>query len=143
MLRPFCRGRYPPANARARGMRALATALLAGLAPIFIAPTGLVDQHPAWGFVRAFAEAGLVGGIADWFAVTALFRHPLGIPIPHTAVVRERKDQFAATLGGFVQQHFPNADVVAERLGEAIKRMHHNAAVSALFTNEPGRALSE
>ena len=66
-----------PAQNNARGMRALATAMLAGMAAIFVAVSGLADAHPAWGFVRAFAEAGLVGGIADWFAVTALFRHPL------------------------------------------------------------------
>ena len=57
----------------------------------------------------------MVGGVADWFAVTALFRHPLGLPIPHTAVIVERKDQFAATLGQFVQENFLNADVLAER----------------------------
>ena len=58
----------------------------------------------------------MVGGVADWFAVTAVFRHPLGIPIPHTAVLVARKDQFAATLGQFVQENFLNADVLAGRL---------------------------
>jgi uncharacterized membrane-anchored protein YjiN (DUF445 family) len=61
----------------------------------------------------------MVGGVADWFAVTALFRHPLGLPIPHTALIVERKDQFAATLGRFVQENFLNADVLAERIGSA------------------------
>jgi uncharacterized membrane-anchored protein YjiN (DUF445 family) len=61
----------------------------------------------------------MVGGIADWFAVTALFRHPLGLPIPHTAVIVERKDQFAATLGQFVQENFLNADVLADRIRSA------------------------
>ena len=61
----------------------------------------------------------MVGGVADWFAVTALFRHPLGLPIPHTAIIVERKDQFAATLGQFVQENFLNADVLAERIGSA------------------------
>src|ERR1700754_4664728 len=91
----------PPVRARrapnARGMRALATAMLAGMAAVFVAVAGLADQHPAWGFVRAFAEAGLVGGIADWFAVTALFRHPLGLPIPHTAIVPRNKDRIGDT----------------------------------------------
>ena len=88
MSLPPPRARPPPVpHTGARGMRVLATAMLAGMAAIFIAATGLEAQHPAWGFVRAFAEAGLVGGIADWFAVTALFRHPLGLPIPHTAIV--------------------------------------------------------
>ena len=61
----------------------------------------------------------MVGGVADWFAVTALFRRPLGLPIPHTALIVERKDQFAATLGQFVQENFLNADVLAERLRSA------------------------
>src|SRR5215475_3756667 len=61
----------------------------------------------------------MVGGVADWFAVTALFRHPLGLPIPHTALIVERKDQFAATLGRFVQENFLNADVLAERIRAA------------------------
>jgi uncharacterized membrane-anchored protein YjiN (DUF445 family) len=68
------------------------------------------------GYVQAGAEASMVGGIADWFAVTALFRHPLGLPIPHTALIVERKDQFAATLGQFVQANFLSADVLAERI---------------------------
>ena len=59
----------------------------------------------------------MVGGVADWFAVTALFRRPLGLPIPHTALIVERKDQFAATLGQFVQENFLSADVLAERTG--------------------------
>jgi len=71
------------------------------------------------GYVQAGAEASMVGGVADWFAVTALFRHPLGLPIPHTALIVERKDQFAATLGQFVQENFLNADVLAERIRSA------------------------
>ena len=61
----------------------------------------------------------MVGGVADWFAVTALFRHPLGVPIPHTALIVERKDQFAATLGRFVQENFLTADVLAGRIRSA------------------------
>ncbi len=68
----------------------------------------------------------MVGGVADWFAVTALFRRPLGLPIPHTALLVERKDQFAATLGQFVQENFLNADVLAERLRSA--RLAHRLA---------------
>src|SRR5262249_27790268 len=70
-------------------------------------------------YVQAAAEASMVGGVADWFAVTALFRRPLGLPIPHTALIVERKDQFAATLGQFVQENFLNADVLAERIRSA------------------------
>jgi uncharacterized membrane-anchored protein YjiN (DUF445 family) len=69
-----------------------------------------------WGWVEAGTEAAMVGALADWFAVTALFRHPLGLPIPHTAVIAERKEQFGRTLGDFVQSNFLNADVVAARV---------------------------
>jgi uncharacterized membrane-anchored protein YjiN (DUF445 family) len=71
------------------------------------------------GYLQAGAEASVVGGVADWFAVTALFRRPLGLPIPHTALIVERKDQFAATLGRFVQENFLNGDVLAERISSA------------------------
>ena len=71
----------PPGLTR---MRLIATGLLVAMAALFLATGPLLPYHPAWGFVRAFAEAGMVGGMADWFAVTALFRHPLGLPIPHT-----------------------------------------------------------
>ena len=104
------------ANQSARPMRMLATAMLAGMAAIFVAATGLEAQHPAWGFVRAFAEAGLVGGIADWFAVTALFRHPLGIPIPHTAIVPRNKDRIGDALASFLRDNFLTPRVVARRM---------------------------
>jgi uncharacterized membrane-anchored protein YjiN (DUF445 family) len=107
--------RFSPAQS-ARGMRALATAMLAGMAAIFIAATQLDHLHPAWGFVRAFAEAGLVGGIADWFAVTALFRHPLGLPIPHTAIIPRNKDRIGDTLAQFLKDNFLTPSVVARRM---------------------------
>src|SRR5205809_3388725 len=107
--------RFSPAQS-ARGMRTLATAMLAGMAAIFIAATRLDHLHPAWGFVRAFAEAGLVGGIADWFAVTALFRHPLGIPIPHTAIVPRNKDRIGDALASFLKDNFLTPTVVARRM---------------------------
>jgi len=97
-------------------MRALATAMLAGMAALFVAASGLEAQHPIWGFVRAFAEAGLVGGIADWFAVTALFRHPLGIPIPHTAIVPRNKDRIGDALASFLKDNFLTPKVVARRM---------------------------
>jgi uncharacterized membrane-anchored protein YjiN (DUF445 family) len=108
--------RAQPAQSGARGMRALATAMLAGMAAVFIAATRLDHLHPAWGFVRAFAEAGLVGGIADWFAVTALFRHPLGIPIPHTAIVPRNKDRIGDALANFLKANFLTPSVVARRM---------------------------
>ena len=97
-------------------MRALATAMLAGMAAVFIAATRLDHLHPAWGFVRAFAEAGLVGGIADWFAVTALFRHPLGLPIPHTAIIPRNKDRIGDALAAFLKDNFLTPSVVARRM---------------------------
>ena len=80
---------------------------------MFVAVTVAGVHGTLPGYVQAGAEAAMVGGIADWFAVTALFRRPLGLPIPHTALIVERKDQFAATLGQFVQENFLNADVLA------------------------------
>jgi uncharacterized membrane-anchored protein YjiN (DUF445 family) len=105
-----------PPQRGARGMRVLATSMLAGMAAIFIAATQLDSVHPAWGFVRAFAEAAMVGGIADWFAVTALFRHPLGLPIPHTAIIPRNKDRIGDTLAAFVRDNFLTPKVVARRM---------------------------
>ncbi|HYZ52888.1 MAG TPA: DUF445 domain-containing protein [Streptosporangiaceae bacterium] len=108
-----------PVELRARRLavaRRRATALLAGVTAAFVAVTVAGVHGMLLGYVQAGAEAAMVGGVADWFAVTALFRRPLGLPIPHTALLAERKDQFAATLGQFVQENFLNADVLAERI---------------------------
>ena len=102
-----------------RRSRFLATALLGFAALVFLATAVLPLPGFWWALLHAGAEAAVVGGLADWFAVTALFRHPLGLPIPHTAVIVERKDQFAATLGQFVQENFLNAEVLTERLRSA------------------------
>jgi uncharacterized membrane-anchored protein YjiN (DUF445 family) len=99
-----------------RQMRIIATGLLLAMAAVFIATTGLDDVHPAWGFVRAFAEAAMVGGLADWFAVTALFRHPLGLPIPHTAIIPRNKDRIGETLASFLRDNFLTPSVVARRM---------------------------
>ena len=104
---------------RLAAARRRATALLAGVAALFVAVTVAGVHGIFLGYVQAGAEASMVGGVADWFAVTALFRRPLGLPIPHTALIVERKDQFAATLGQFVQENFLNADVLAERIRSA------------------------
>src|SRR5215831_2500606 len=101
---------------RLTAARRRATALLAGATVLFLAVTVAGVNGTLLGYVQAGAEASMVGGVADWFAVTALFRHPLGLPIPHTALIVERKDQFAETLGRFVQENFLNADVLAERI---------------------------
>ncbi len=104
---------------RLAAARRRATALLGAVTALFIGVTAAGAHGTLLSYVQAGAEAAMVGGIADWFAVTALFRHPLGLPIPHTAVIVERKDQFAATLGQFVQENFLNADVLTERLRTA------------------------
>ena len=111
-----------PTALRARRLAAArrrATALLAGVTVLFVAVTVAGVHGTFLGYVQAGAEASRGGGVADWFAVTALFRRPLGLPIPHTALIVERKDQFAATLGQFVQENFLNADVLAERIRSA------------------------
>jgi uncharacterized membrane-anchored protein YjiN (DUF445 family) len=104
---------------RLAAARRRATALLAAATALFVAVTVAGAHGTLLGYVQAGAEAAMVGGVADWFAVTALFRRPLGLPIPHTALIVERKDQFAATLGQFVQENFLNADVLAERIRSA------------------------
>ncbi|WP_396200421.1 DUF445 domain-containing protein [Gemmatimonas sp.] len=97
-------------------MKRMATLMLVGVAALFAVTRWLESRYPWLGFVRAFAEAAMVGGIADWFAVTALFRHPLGIPIPHTAIVASRKDRIGTALGNFVQRNFLTRDVVAGKI---------------------------
>jgi uncharacterized membrane-anchored protein YjiN (DUF445 family) len=104
---------------RLAAARRRATALLGGVTVLFAVVTAVGVHGTALGYVQAGAEAAMVGGIADWFAVTALFRRPLGLPIPHTAIIVERKDQFAATLGQFVQENFLNAEVLGDRISSA------------------------
>jgi uncharacterized membrane-anchored protein YjiN (DUF445 family) len=96
-------------------MKRRATSLLALMAAAFVAVTVAGGDDEWVGYVRAAIEGSLVGGLADWFAVTAIFRHPLGIPIPHTAIIRARKNAFGEALGDFVQENFLSPDVVAER----------------------------
>jgi len=100
-----------------RRMKRTASLVLLGATAVFVVALVLEERSsPAWGYLRATAEAAMVGGVADWFAVTALFRHPLGIPIPHTAILPNRKDQLGRTFGSFVQTSFLAPDVLAERL---------------------------
>ncbi len=106
-------------------MRLFATGLLVLMAGIFLTARHFLGTHPAWGYVLAFSEAAMVGGLADWFAVTALFRHPLGLPIPHTAIIPENKDRIADTMAQFLRENFLTPQVVARRLG------HMNLAAAA------------
>jgi uncharacterized membrane-anchored protein YjiN (DUF445 family) len=101
-----------------RRMKAFATGLLLAATVVFVlARWWEVNDGPAWiGYVRAMAEAGMVGALADWFAVTALFRRPLGLPIPHTAIIPTKKDQLGDSLGDFVGENFLSEEVVRARL---------------------------
>ncbi len=114
-----------------RVMKGIALAALVVLAAVFLVAFPLQQTIPWMAYVRAAAEGGMVGALADWFAVTALFRRPLGLPIPHTAIVPTRKDEIGATLGDFIESNFLAADVVrtalaetslAARIGEWLRR---------------------
>ncbi len=97
-------------------MKRRATGLLVVMACVFVVAYHFEPGHAWLGYVRATAEAAMVGGIADWFAITALFRHPLNIPIPHTAIIPTRKDRIGRTLGNFVQHNFLSAEVLGPKL---------------------------
>ncbi len=115
-------------------MRVVATGLLLVMAVLFFVARSQVGIHPAWGFVRAFAEAAMVGGLADWFAVTALFRHPLGLPIPHTAIVPRNKDRIGDTLALFLRDNFLVSRVVARRM----RGLDIAGAAGRWLANPPG-----
>src|SRR5690349_17841123 len=97
-------------------MKVVATGLLVLMAIAFIAARAFEPAYPWLGYVKAFAEAAMVGGLADWFAVTALFRHPLGLPIPHTAIIPRNKDRIGEALANFLKENFLIPSVVARRM---------------------------
>jgi uncharacterized membrane-anchored protein YjiN (DUF445 family) len=101
---------------RLRRNRLLATGMLAGMGAVFTATHLVPEPGFLTGLIRAGAEAGMVGGIADWFAVTALFRHPLGLPIPHTAIIPSNKERIGRTLGSFVESNFMTPEVLLPKL---------------------------
>ncbi len=101
-----------------RRMQRIAVGLLIGMAVVFVVSFVLQDRYPWLGYVRAASEGGMVGALADWFAVTALFRHPLGIKIPHTNLISNKKDEIGAGLGSFVEENFLADDVVHAKLSE-------------------------
>lgn len=103
---------------RLRRMQAVALSLLIAAAVVYLLTVRL-DQTGVWGWVNTAAEAAMVGGLADWFAVTALFRHPLGIPIPHTAIIPRKKDAVATSLQDFFADNFLTETVVRERISDA------------------------
>src|SRR3546814_142862 len=108
--------RFNPAQGGVRGMRVIAGGLLVAMACLFPFARMREGEHPVWGFLRAFAEAAMVGGLADWLAVTALFRHPLGLPIPHTAIIPRNKDRIGDSLATFLPRNFLTPSVVMQRL---------------------------
>src|SRR3954453_21254063 len=108
--------RFNPAQPGAQGMKVVATGLLVVMAGVFVAARALEPQYPWLSYVKAFAEAAMGGGLADWFAVTALFRHPLGLPIPHTAIIPRNKDRIGEALANFLRENFLIPSVVARRM---------------------------
>ncbi|ADP80485.1 DUF445 domain-containing protein [Pseudofrankia inefficax] len=135
-----------------RRMRTVATCLLVAAVAVYVA-TSLWHGAPGWvGYVRAGAEAGTVGALADWFAVTALFRHPLGLPIPHTAIIRKRKDDLGRGLESFVATHFLAEPVVrgkvaqigaAARVGDWLRQQPNADRVSTEVANRLASALEK
>src|SRR3989440_3424906 len=102
--------------AELRRVKALATLVLGGTLTLFVTAKAPLHLHPALGFVAAFAEAATIGGLADWYAVVALFRRPLGLPIPHTAIIQSNQKRIADKLGEFIEVHFLEAAPVEAKL---------------------------
>ncbi|WP_065756558.1 DUF445 domain-containing protein [Bradyrhizobium paxllaeri] len=102
--------------AELRRVKLLATGVLAATFVVFLGAKALVPVHPVFGFIAAFAEAATIGGLADWYAVVALFKRPLGLPIPHTAIIQSNQHRIADKLGEFIEQHFLEAAPVEAKL---------------------------
>ena len=115
-------------------MKVVATGLLVVMAAVFAIARSLEPSYPWLGYVKSFAEAAMVGGLADWFAVTALFRHPLGLPIPHTAIIPRNKDRIGEALASFIKENFLIPSVVARRM----QRLDV-AAAAGRFLQTPAR----
>jgi uncharacterized membrane-anchored protein YjiN (DUF445 family) len=124
-----------PVQGGAAEMRTVATGLLLAMAALYLVTRVYETLHPVLGFIKAFAEAAMVGGMADWFAVTALFRHPLGLPIPHTAIIPRNKDRIGDTLAVFLRDNFLTPRVVARRMG----RIDVAAAAGRFLSDAPER----
>lgn len=111
--------RMAGARARLRKSRLLATGLLLLACVLFTVSALYVGRYPALGYLKAFAEAAMVGALADWFAVVALFRHPLGLPVPHTAVLPKNQHRIAEELGRFIEHNFLQDKPIALRVYQA------------------------
>jgi uncharacterized membrane-anchored protein YjiN (DUF445 family) len=101
-----------------RRIKFIATAMLALCVIVFLAAKGLEARFPALAFVAAFAEAAAIGGLADWYAVVALFKRPLGLPIPHTAIIPSNQERIADNLGKFIEQNFLDKETIGKKLKE-------------------------
>src|SRR3546814_9246679 len=135
IARPLLSDTVPPGLVR---MRVIATGLLVLMAALFFVARAFEPAHPGLGYLRSFAEAAMVGGLADWFAVTALFRHPLGLPIPHTAIVPRNKDRIGTTLASFLRANFLTPAVVARRMrrvdvASAFRSEEHTSELQSLM----------
>src|SRR6201994_38702 len=113
---------FTPADAtraaELRRVKALATLVLVGTLILFVVAKLLLNVHPVFGFIAAFAEAATIGGLADWYAVVALFKRPLGLPIPHTAIIQSNQQRLGHKLGEFIELHFLEAAPVEAKLRE-------------------------
>lgn len=123
-----------------RRMRTIATSLLLAMLALLVASVLGQPHYPWLAWVRAFAEAGTVGAVADWYAVVALFRHPFGIPVPHTAVIPRNQQRIAENLATFVESNFLAPELIVDRL-----RTHNTAQSVAAWLAAPGnsRALAD
>ena len=127
-------------------MKLVAGLLLLLAAALYVIATAMEARHPAWGYLSSFAEAAMVGAIADWFAVTALFRHPLGLPIPHTAIIPRSKARIGRNLSTFITTHFLSTPLVLAKLealdigGRLAKWLQHPANAEAVGRQLTGMA---
>ena len=116
-------------------MKAVAVALLLGATATYVFATLMEPRHPGWGYLASAAEAAMIGALADWFAVVALFRHPLGLPVPHTAIIPANKDRLGRRLAEFLDRHF----LTRERVDEALARWDV-AGELVRWLNDPSNA---
>lgn len=121
--------------AQLRRMQAVAIGLLCLMAVLFVVSFALQGRFPWLGYVRAASEGGMVGALADWFAVTAIFRYPLGLRIPHTNLISNKKDEIGEGLGSFVEENFLADDVVHEKLASI-----SGARAAGTWVQQPGNA---
>ena len=127
--------------AELRRVKLLATSVLAATFAIFLGAKALLPVHPAFGFIAAFAEAATIGGLADWYAVVALFKRPLGLPIPHTAIIQSNQHRIADKLGEFIEMHFLESAPVEAKLRQIDFGVVHRRLAARPQAQRGSRAL--